>query len=108
MQQRVRSTLLVCFGMRKSEGDAKRENVEFRKTCNHICPALYLRRLKMTMLPWPPQSPDLHPIAHVWAYIKWQLSLYETAPETLEDLWERVQAIWTNIPIDFLERLYES
>ena len=34
--------------------------------------------------------------------------MYEKAPETLEDLWERVQAIWTNIPIDFLERLYES
>lgn len=68
----------------------------------------YLRRLEMTVLPWPPQSPDLNPIEHVWAYVKRQLSLYETAPETLEDLWERVQAIWTNIPIDFLERLYES
>jgi hypothetical protein len=42
MQQRVRCTLLVCFGMRKTDGDATRENVEFRKTCNHSCRALYL------------------------------------------------------------------
>ena len=41
MQQRVRSSLLVCFGVKKSDGDAKRENVEFSKTYNHFCPAVY-------------------------------------------------------------------
>lgn len=61
-----------------------------------------------TVLEWPTNSPDLNIIEHVWAYLKHRLSLYEQAPASRDELWERVQDIWTSIPLDYLHELYES
>ena len=62
----------------------------------------------ITVLPWPANSPDLNLIEHVWAYMKRKLDSDPERPEKLEDLWERVQKIWTDLPDDFLQKLYES
>jgi transposase len=62
----------------------------------------------ITILAWPPHSPDLNPIEHVWAYMKKELDRYPEAPKTLNELWDRVQAIWVKMPTTFLHTLYES
>ena len=68
----------------------------------------WLEEQQFTVLDWPANSPDLNIIEHVWRYIKYRLSGYETAPQNMNELWERVQDIWTSIPLDFLQGLYES
>jgi len=68
----------------------------------------YLSRMKIRVLDWPPNSPDMNPIEHLWAYIKQQLDRYPEAPKTMEELWERIQKIWIEIPIEIIHDLYES
>lgn len=68
----------------------------------------YIRKSRIPIIEWPPNSPDLNLIETVWAYLKDQLSKYSTDPRDKDELWKRVQDIWTEIPIDFLHNLYES
>ena len=68
----------------------------------------WLEQQEFTVLKWPPNSPDLNIIEHIWEYLKDQLNAYPSSPKSLDELWERVQDIWTNIPIEKIERLYES
>lgn len=65
-------------------------------------------RHRINVLIWPPNSPDLNLIEHVWAYIKRELDKYPESPRDLDELWRRVEAIWREIPMDFLHKLYES
>ncbi|KAK3820980.1 MAG: hypothetical protein J3R72DRAFT_497376 [Linnemannia gamsii] len=37
-----------------------------------------------------------------------QLGRYPETPKTMESLWERIQKIWTEIPIEIIHDLYES
>lgn len=60
---------------------------------------------QITVIEWPANSPDLSPIENIWAYLKYRLDQYEEPPKTIDQLWERVQDIWTTIPIDLLHEL---
>lgn len=63
----------------------------------------------ITLLDWPPQSPDLNPIEHLWTYLKNQLKdNYEVAPKGVWELWERVAKEWEEIEPEECQRLIES
>lgn len=68
----------------------------------------YIKKSNIPVMIWPVNSPDLNPIETVWAYLKKQLDLYRNKPKNMNELWEQVQDIWTNIPSEFLQNLYES
>ena len=68
----------------------------------------WFAKQKFTILEWPANSPDLNIIEHVWAYIKYRLTTYEYPPQDLDQLWSRVQDIWTSLPSEYLQNLYES
>jgi transposase len=73
----------------------------------------YLEQIHMTeregrLLYWPAQSPDLNPIEHMWAYLKFQLSKYDTRPSSCEELWKRISAEWYKIPVEFRRDLIRS
>ena len=69
-----------------------------------------------SIMQWPPNSPDLNPIEHLWSHLKrelhrrypdtWQL---KGSPETIRRiLKERIHKIWWDIGPEVLKRLIES
>src|SRR3984957_824308 len=57
---------------------------------------------------WPAQSPDLNPIEHLWHYLKRKLGEYEYPPNSILELWERIQKEWDAIPASVYQGLIES
>jgi transposase len=68
----------------------------------------WLNEQPFDVLPWPPQSPDLNPIEHLWALLKRRLNQYERPPNGMAELWERVQEQWEKIDKEACLRLIES
>jgi hypothetical protein len=68
----------------------------------------YLKRSNIKLMTWPANSPDLNPIEHVWAFMKRKLDQYLEPAKSLEELWDRIQDVWTTLDDQFLHELYES
>ena len=63
---------------------------------------------EMRVMVWPPQSPDLNPIEHLWGYLKRKLAAYPKPPGGVEELWERIQVEWEAIPVEECRKLIRS
>jgi transposase len=61
-----------------------------------------------TVMIWPAQSPDINPIEHLWVHIKTKLGEWEEPPQGIQELWERVQKLWDEIPASVCQNLIES
>ncbi|UYV64166.1 hypothetical protein LAZ67_2006860, partial [Cordylochernes scorpioides] len=59
------------------------------------------------MLPWPPYSPDLSPIEHVWDIIGRRLHALPQ-PHSEDELWQMVEREWRAIPQDAIRTLIDS
>lgn len=68
----------------------------------------YIKKSNIPVMVWPPNSPDLNPMETVWSYLKLKLDRYSTEPRNIDDLWDRVQDVWNDIPIEFIQRLYDT
>ncbi len=68
----------------------------------------WLNEQEFKVLTWPPQSPDLNPIEHAWAYLKQQLNKYDKPPNGMRQLWERIQEEWEKISLEYINNLFNS
>ena len=68
----------------------------------------WLKNQPFDVLQWPPQSPDLNPIEHLWAILKRRLNQYEGPPKGVLELWERIEAEWNKIGQEECLKLIES
>ncbi|KAJ1310446.1 hypothetical protein OPQ81_007179 [Rhizoctonia solani] len=68
----------------------------------------WLNNHGIKVMDWPPYSPDLNPIENLWAEIKRRLGTYEFPPQSIHELWERVQAEWDGIKPKYCRKLVES
>ncbi|CAH1992240.1 unnamed protein product [Acanthoscelides obtectus] len=59
----------------------------------------------VTLLPWPPRSPDLSPIEHVWDMMGRRLLNLQCPPQTLEGLREELVVAWNEIPQEGIHTL---
>lgn len=68
----------------------------------------YFEDSKLIVMDWPPNSPDLNPIEHLWSIIKVQLGKYPEEPKGMIELWQRVQNQWNSISENICKTLIES
>ncbi|CAH1976114.1 unnamed protein product [Acanthoscelides obtectus] len=68
----------------------------------------FLQHNDVTLLPWPPRSPDLSPIEHVWDMMGRRLLNLQRPPQTLEALQEELVVAWNEIPQEDIDHLIRS
>jgi len=65
--------------------------------------------LKMTMsslyCEWPPQSPALNPIEHLWDVVKRELRALYVHPTNLHQLQDVILSIWANVSKECFQHL---
>ena len=61
-----------------------------------------------TVLHWPPNSPDLNPIEHLWDVLDRQVRSTAPPPRNLQDLKDLLLMFWCQIPQDTFRGLVES
>ena len=62
----------------------------------------------LKVLPWPPNSPDMNIIEHVWDYLDCCIRARQDAPSNLTQLWKVLQDEWAKLDIEYIQRLYQS
>jgi len=63
---------------------------------------------EFTVLQWPPQSPDLNPIDHLWGVVQWEIRIIDVQPTNLQQLRNAIMSIWTKISEECFQYLVES
>ncbi len=63
---------------------------------------------EFTLLKWPPQSPDLNPIEHLWDVVEREISIMDVQPTNLQQLHDAIISIWTKIFEECFQHLVES
>jgi hypothetical protein len=61
---------------------------------------------EVEVMQWPSQSPDLNPIEHLWAEVERKLGARSF--KRPQELWEAIQKVWSEIPMDSLINLVDS
>jgi hypothetical protein len=62
----------------------------------------------VNLLPWPPRSPDLSPIEHVWDMIGQRLKNLARRPQTIQQLRHEIQVTWDALPQGEIDNLIRS
>jgi transposase len=57
---------------------------------------------------WPPYSPDLNPIEHLWHHVKSKLGQYDTPPKTKQELFKRFETEWYSGGNNWCTKLYSG
>jgi transposase len=68
--------------------------------------SLALEKEKITALDWPPYSPHLNPIEHLWSTLHRRIA--ERAPETIEELKEAANECWASFTMKEVNKYVES
>lgn len=66
----------------------------------------YIKKSKIQLLDWPPQSPDLNPIENLWKILKDRTK--NKKHKNLDDLFKNLQETWMNLEVQLLETLANS
>ncbi len=60
---------------------------------------------EFTLLKWPPQSPDLNPIEHLWDVVEREIHIMDVLPKNLQQLRDAIMSIWTKISEECFQQL---
>ncbi len=63
---------------------------------------------EFTLLKWPPQSPDLNSIEHLWDVVEREIHIMDEQPTNLQQLCDAIMSIWTKISEECFQHLVES
>ena len=100
---------LLDFWMEQSE---ERGYVIFQEDISPVYTCKFAKQWRESMdiesLEWPPNSPDLNLIEHVWYILKISIKKMAVRPRTVPDLVKAIQKAWNEIDEDILNKLVES
>ena len=68
----------------------------------------WMEQKQIQQLSWPPQSPDLNLIEHLWDVLQRQINSRPLLPKTLSELKVALVEEWRAIPGSILEKLVEG
>jgi len=63
---------------------------------------------KIDVMEWPPQSPDLNPIEHLWRVLEIRIRARDRLPKNARELQEALAEEWENISPDDTSKLVKS
>ncbi len=63
---------------------------------------------EFNLLKWPPQSPELNPIEHIWDVVEWEIRIIDVQLKNLQELRDAIMSIWTKISEECFQHLVES
>ncbi len=63
---------------------------------------------EFTLIKWPPQSPDLNPIEHLWDVVEREIHIMDVQLKNLQRLRDAIMSIWTKISEECFQHLVES
>ncbi len=63
---------------------------------------------EFTLLKWPPQSPDLNPIEHLWDVVEREIHIMDVQSTNLQQLCDAIMSIWTKVSEECFQHLVES
>ncbi len=59
---------------------------------------------EFTLLKWPPQSPDLNPIEHLWDVVEREIRIMDVQATNLQQLRDAIMSIWTKISEKYVSK----
>ncbi|GFU44784.1 transposable element Tcb1 transposase [Trichonephila clavipes] len=65
-------------------------------------------RFPIELLPLSARSPDLSPIENMWSMVAQRLTQITPSTTTPDQLWQRVEAVWSAVPQEHIQSLFES
>ena len=95
----------VCSGMKLIGHNFILQQDNDPKHCSRAVKN-YLNEMAEELMTWPPQSPDLNIIEHIWDYL--DRKKVKHGPRNAEECFEVLQREWHIIPQNFITNLYES
>ncbi|GFV58684.1 transposable element Tcb1 transposase [Trichonephila clavipes] len=63
---------------------------------------------QIELLPWPSLSPDLSLIENMWSMVAQRLTQIIPPAATPDQLWQRVEAFRSAVPLEHIQSLFES
>ncbi|GFU56355.1 transposable element Tcb1 transposase [Trichonephila clavipes] len=62
---------------------------------------------QIELLPWQARFPDLSPIGNMWSMVAQRLTQITPPAATPDQLWQRVEAAWSAVPLEHIQSLFE-
>jgi transposase len=81
----------------------QQDNARFHTTPETIT---YLHEKGVTLIEWPPWSPDLNPIENLWDVLK--ARVYARFPQTMEEMEQFIREEWEATDLTFISRVCRS
>jgi transposase len=81
----------------------QQDNVRFHTTPETVT---YLHERGVTLIEWPPWSPDLNPIENLWNVLK--ARVYARFPQSMEEMEAVIREEWAELDLKFISRICRS